>query len=732
MPEQLRFDGRVAIVTGAGAGLGRSYALLLAERGASVIVNDLGGGRDGDGKSTKAADTVVNEIRSKGGKAAANYNSVIDGDQIVQTALDNFGRVDIVINNAGILRDRSFARISDTDWDLVHDVHLKGAFKVSRAAWPHMKKQNYGRIVMTSSNSGLLGNFGQANYSAAKMGLVGLSNTLSIEGEKNNIHCNVIVPTAASRLTQDILPPDFFEELRPDLIAPVVAWLCHEQCEENGTIIDSAVGWAAKCHMVRGGGSLLRQSITEPVMLENVRELWSRVTDMSQAIRVDRMEGTVGNIMDKLNELKHGSSSSLDLDYVEGSFSYNNRDAILYALGVGATTRDSSDLKYLYEGHEDFSVIPSYGIIPGMMAVMSSDLTLKAIPGKEFDLSQVLHGEQYLTLHQPLPTQADIESRCKVIDVLDKGKHAVIIVQTESYAAGQHISTGQSCVFIVGGGGFGGQRQSSVCIPCLDPPSRSPDSSLSSLTSPDQAALYRLSGDVNPLHIDPEFARISGHKIPILHGLCSLGFSIRHVLAKYANNDPTLFKSLKVRFVKPVIPGQTLRTDMWKEGKRVHFQTTVPETNTVVISGAYVDLKSSAKPSATSGRGSAAKVRPHQVNAAEDLISQAVYDGMAERVAANPDLVKKVNGVFVYVILKNGTKADTWTADLKKGKVYKGEPEAGVKADTTITVEDSDLVDIALGKLNPQSAFMKGKLKIKGNIMLSQKLKLLMAADSKL
>ncbi|KAL1449164.1 hypothetical protein WDU94_000386 [Cyamophila willieti] len=180
-----------------------------------------------------------------------------------------------------------------------------------------------------------------------------------------------------------------------------------------------------------------------------------------------------------------------------------------------------------------------------MMAVMSSDLTLKAIPGKEFDLSQVLHGEQYLTLYQPLPTQADIQSRCKVIDVLDKGKHAVIIVETESYAAGQHISTGQSCVFVVGGGGFGGRRQSSVSIPCLDPPSRSPDASLSSLTSPDQAALYRLSGDVNPLHIDPEFAKISGHKVPILHGLCSLGFSIRHVLAKYANNDSTLFKSLK-------------------------------------------------------------------------------------------------------------------------------------------------------------------------------------------
>ncbi|XP_017302480.2 LOW QUALITY PROTEIN: peroxisomal multifunctional enzyme type 2 [Diaphorina citri] len=352
--------------------------------------------------------------------------------------------------------------------------------------------------------------------------------------------------------------------------------------------------------------------------------------------------------------------------------------------------------------------------------------------GKEFDLSQVLHGEQYLTLHQPLPTYGDIVSRCKVIDVLDKGKHAGLfstLVRDQS-------------------GGFGGKRSSSVAIPCLDPPSRSPDTSLSDRTSPDQAALYRLSGDVNPLHIDPDFARISGYKTPILHGLCSLGFSVRHVLRQYAGNDPALFKrlsgdvnplhidpdfarisgyktpilhglcslgfsvrhvlrqyagndpalfkSLKVRFAKPVLPGQTLRTDMWQESNRIHFQTSVAETNQVVISGAYVDLKSSVqmrKTGATS-RPPGATLHTHRVNAADDLISQAVFDGMLERVQADPSLTKKVNGVFVYVILKNGKKADTWTADLKKGKVYKGEPEAGVKADTTITVEDSDLVDI--------------------------------------
>lgn len=736
MPEQIRFDGKVAIVTGAGAGLGRSYALLLAERGASVVVNDLGGKRDGDGSSTKAADTVVAEIRSKGGKAVPDYNSVVDGEQVVRTALENFGRIDIVINNAGILRDKSFARISDTDWNLVHDVHLKGAFKVTQAAWPHMRKQNYGRVVMTASNSGLLGNFGQANYSAAKLGLVGLCNTLAIEGTKNNIHCNVIVPTAASRLTEDILPPDFFAELRPDLIAPVVAWLCHESCPENGTIIDSAVGWAAKCDLVRGRGALLRRSITDNVTLEDVRNVWDQVTDMSGAEKVHSMEATVGNLMDRLTELKNatrggGGGESKQLDYVEGSFSYTNRDAILYALGVGATTQYPSDLKYLYEGHEDFSVLPSYGVLPGLMAVMGSEITLNAIPGKDIDLSMVLHGEQYLALHEPLPVSGEISSQCRVIDVLDKGKNAVIIIEYESFHEGVKILTGQSSVFIVGGGGFGGKRISNKAVPNIDPPKRAPDSSLSEKTNPDQAALYRLSGDVNPLHIDPNFARISGYSTPILHGLCSLGFSVRHVLRQYANNDPNLFQSLKVRFAKPVLPGQTLRTDLWKEGNRIHFQTSVAENNQVVISGAYVDLKS-VKMSKTSAASSSSGPSPHLVNATEDLLSQAVFDGMTERVNGDPSLVKKINGVFVYVILKGGKKADTWTADLKQGKVYKGEPQSGTKADTNITIEDTDLVDMALGKLNPQSAFMKGKLKIKGNLMLAQKLKLLMVQDAKL
>jgi len=231
---KLRYDGRVAVVTGAGAGLGREYALLFAERGAKVVVNDLGGSHAGEGASQRAADVVVDEIRKAGGEAVADYNSVIDGAKVIETAIKAFGRVDILVNNAGILRDRSLVKTSEQDWNLVNDVHLKGSFKCTQAAFPYMKKQNYGRIIMTSSNSGIYGNFGQANYSAAKMGLVGLANTVAIEGARNNVLCNVIVPTAASRMTEGILPDILFNELKPKLIAPVVAYLCHESCEDNG------------------------------------------------------------------------------------------------------------------------------------------------------------------------------------------------------------------------------------------------------------------------------------------------------------------------------------------------------------------------------------------------------------------------------------------------------------------------------------------------------------------
>ena len=248
MSEPITFDGRVAIVTGAGGGLGREYALELARRGARVVVNDLGGTVGGEGSSERAADEVVDAIRSAGGEAVADYESVATpegGASIVQTALDTWDAVDIVVNNAGILRDRSFAKMSDDEVDAVLDVHLRGAFNVSRPAFSVMKERGYGRFVHTSSNSGILGNFGQANYGAAKAGLVGLSNVLAIEGQKYAIASNVIAPVARTRMTEELLGP-LAEHFDPAQVMPMVVFLCSERNPHTGEIFSAGGGRYAR------------------------------------------------------------------------------------------------------------------------------------------------------------------------------------------------------------------------------------------------------------------------------------------------------------------------------------------------------------------------------------------------------------------------------------------------------------------------------------------------------
>lgn len=253
----IRFDDRVAIVTGAGAGLGRVYALELAKRGAKMVVNDLGGARDGTGAGSEAADLVVGEIKAAGGEAVANYDSVATpegGQSIVDTAIDAFGRLDILINNAGILRDKTLAKMEPENWDAVMDVHLKGAYNVTRPAFVKMRENRYGRIILTTSGAGLYGNFGQTNYSAAKMGLIGLMNTVNLEGEKHNIRVNTIAPVAATRLTDDILPPEFFEKLKPEFVAPMVLYLCSEQCPVTGAVYNAGMGYFNRAAVVTGPG----------------------------------------------------------------------------------------------------------------------------------------------------------------------------------------------------------------------------------------------------------------------------------------------------------------------------------------------------------------------------------------------------------------------------------------------------------------------------------------------
>lgn len=283
--DKISFDGKVVIVTGSGAGLGREYALEFARRGASVVVNDLGVARDGSGSSSNAADAVVNEIKSLGGKAVANYDSVATpegGSNIVKTAVDAFGTVDVLVNNAGFLRDKSLTKMSIEEWDAVMSVHLRGAFCVTQPALAVMREHNYGRIIVTSSTSGIFGNFGQGNYGAAKMGLVGLMNVLKLEASKYSVHINAIAPTAYSRMTENLIPPELAPKLQAKFNVPMVVYLCSEECPENGSIFTMGAGWYAKTAIVCAAGACLGDG-SRDIPAEEIRENFGRISDMTGA-----------------------------------------------------------------------------------------------------------------------------------------------------------------------------------------------------------------------------------------------------------------------------------------------------------------------------------------------------------------------------------------------------------------------------------------------------------------
>jgi NAD(P)-dependent dehydrogenase (short-subunit alcohol dehydrogenase family) len=297
----IRFDDRVAIVTGAGVGLGRCHALLLAERGARVVVNDPGGALDGGGSARSVADQVVAEIKKKGGEAVASYESVADeasAEKIINIALNEWGRLDILVNNAGILRDKAFHNMSMDDFRAVVDVHMLGTVYCTRAAWPIMRNQRYGRVVVTTSGSGTVGNFGQSNYGAAKTGVIGLINCLRLEGAKYNILINAISPSAQTRMTEGLLPPDMIPHMKPELVSPAVAWLCSTECNVSGQIIAATAGGFARVQYFVTEG--VQFDPEQPVTIEMFAEAFPTLSDLSTA---KPYTGLMGNVERKLREI---------------------------------------------------------------------------------------------------------------------------------------------------------------------------------------------------------------------------------------------------------------------------------------------------------------------------------------------------------------------------------------------------------------------------------------------
>lgn len=590
----VEFRGQTVLVTGAGNGLGRAYAHMFGKLGANVVVNDM---------SKEACEKVVNEVKQLGAQAVASVGSVEDGNKVVQTALDNFGALHVVINNAGILRDKSFASMEDAEWDIVLRVHLRGTYSVSHAAWPIFLKQKYGRILNTTSAVGLYGNFGQANYSTAKAGILGLTQTLAIEGRKHNILCNTIAPNAGTSMTATIWPEEMVQAFKPDYVAPLVGYLTSQANQDTtGKLYEVSGGWCAAVRWQRSFGYSFPAGKVTP---EKLREKWGQIVKFDdRATYPSTTSEALEQIVSNFGVEEESGSFSADQvtdDYTDPEdseivvtakkavpepleFSFTEKDCILYNLGIGATEKQ---LKYVYENDEDFQVIPTFGVIPQFPS--STSMSLDWLPN--YSPMMLLHGEQYLSIKKfPIPTSGTFVNKSRLLEATDKGKAAAVVSITHTYdqESGDLLFENQSTMFIRGAGGFGGKKSSSDRGPATalnKPPSRQPDAVVAEKTEPKQAALYRLNGDYNPLHIDPAFSAVGGFEIPILHGLCFFGISGKHVYEKFGP-----FKDIKVRFVGSVYPGETIETSMWKEGNKVIFVTKCKERQTVVLGSAAATL----------------------------------------------------------------------------------------------------------------------------------------------
>ncbi|WVF71831.1 hypothetical protein IAT40_006640 [Kwoniella sp. CBS 6097] len=591
------FKNKTVIITGAGAGLGRDYALMFGKLGANVVINDV---------SKAGAEKVVEEVKAAGGNAVTAVCSAEDGEAIVKAAVDAFGTVHVLVANAGILRDKAFVNMDEKMWDQVIQVHLRGTFKCAKAVWPIFQKQKYGRIITTASPNGIYGTVGQANYSTAKAALIGLARSLAIEGSRSGILVNCIAPRAGTAMTATVWPKELMEAMKAEYVAPVVGYLASEACEDTGTFYEVFGGYAAQMRWQRTYGvsfpndrELKPESIVArwkeittfddratnptsgPEALQQIMENFSNTAGSAEADG----DGSNNEDPEDTPEIKEAKKQRIEPE----EFTFSERDVILYNLGVGAKV---DELKWTYENADGFEALPTFGVVPQFGS--SSSLGMDFVPN--FNPAKLLHGEQYLKIAKPIPTSGTLVNHVQLLEVLDKGKTAAVTVRviTKEKGSGETVFENESTVILRGSGGFGGKKNGSdrgAATASNAPPKRKPDAVVEEKTTLEQAAIYRLSGDYNPLHIDPDFASMGGFPKPILHGLCSMGIAGKHVLKTFGP-----YKDIKVRFAGTVIPGETLVTEMWKEGNKVIFAAKVKERDAPALSNAAVTLVDADKP----------------------------------------------------------------------------------------------------------------------------------------
>ncbi|KAI5967351.1 FOX2 [Candida margitis] len=575
---------KVVLITGAGAGLGKEYAKWFARYGAKVVVNDF-----------KDASKTVEEIKAAGGEAHADQHDVAtQAEAIMENVLNKYGTIDVLVNNAGILRDRSFAKMTKQEWDSVQAVHLLGTFNLSRLAFPVMSEKKYGRIVNITSTSGIYGNFGQANYSSAKCAILGLSKTIAIEGAKNNIKVNIVAPHAETAMTLTIFREEDKNLYHADQVAPLLVYLASEDVPVTGETFEIGGGWIGNTRWQRASGAVSKDADTT---VEFVRDHLSEIVDFSkdtenpkstQESSMAILSAVGGDDDDDEDEEDEGDEEEEDEepeDEDDPVWRFNDRDVILYNISLGATTKQ---LQYVYENDSDFQVIPTFGHLITFNSGQSQSSFAKYL--KNFNPMLLLHGEHYLRVHKwPPPTEGELRTSFHPVQTTQKGSNVVIVHGSQSIdnKTQEPIYSNEATYFIrqcQAENKVFQDRRSFATNPWTAP-KRDPDYQVDVPVSEDLAALYRLNGDRNPLHIDPNFAKGAKFPKPILHGMCTYGLSAKVLIDKFG-----MFDEIKARFTGIVFPGETLRVLAWKEGENVIFQTHVVDRGTIAINNAAIKL----------------------------------------------------------------------------------------------------------------------------------------------